>query len=399
LTTCICETEWCSEARASHLFRNSLVTLSNDPYESDIWLNHLEVVDIDDINRVQALKLARVWIGHFHVVDYEVGSDHTTKNVYFIRIDFGSVTKFQDYNTGCNSKSSPPRPSVTQADIYKSRITYQDILSYEDYVILNSVNIDSKRKRKSIEAPVEEDYKTPGKERVPGIRRRRGDIYHHSFIGMADQLIDLIRAVNSHGQNCKGQILFRDTSVVLKRFTLILKCKCSLGKECNDTEWNNGHLSHGHLRWQSVNDMEISPGRSVFTTDVLYAHAVTVTPNSMAHGQQLLDAMFLLSPSRDLLKEIIVKKVDPYLVNMKKQLVDERIATIGNKALIVSMDCGFNHARNAEGATLCIACGLVVVETIVDVVVNAWSKEAVLVKKALDWLIIERGLDVAFCKD
>jgi hypothetical protein len=47
---------------------------------------------------------------------------------------------------------------------------------------------------------------------------------------------------------------------------------------------------------------------------------VTVTPNSMAHGQQLLDAMLLLGPSRNLLKEIIVKVVDPYLINMKQKL-------------------------------------------------------------------------------
>jgi hypothetical protein len=94
----------------------------------------------------------------------------------------------------------------------------EDTMVYEDYMILNAVNIDSKRKRKSIEKAEEQDYKTPGK-RLPGIRRRREKIYHDSFIGMADQLIDLIRSINSHGQNCKGQILFRDTDVVLKRFT------------------------------------------------------------------------------------------------------------------------------------------------------------------------------------
>jgi hypothetical protein len=70
------------------------VLLSKDSIELDFWLNHLEVEDIDDINSIKALKKPLVWIGHFHAVDYEVGCDHSTKNVTFIKIDFEAVTKF-----------------------------------------------------------------------------------------------------------------------------------------------------------------------------------------------------------------------------------------------------------------------------------------------------------------
>jgi hypothetical protein len=47
---------------------------------------------------------------------------------------------------------------------------------YEDYKILNSLNINLKRKRrKSIESSEEDDYKTPGKssDRVPVVGELR----------------------------------------------------------------------------------------------------------------------------------------------------------------------------------------------------------------------------------
>lgn len=263
MTSCICQTGWCSDVRERHLFKNSLVNFTKDPKEVGIWLNHLEVVDAEDIVRIKALQRPRIFIGHFHQVDIQVDSDFLTKNITFKRIDFEAITAFQDFDTGNTSKLFPPRPSVTQNKIRNSNLMDEVTMLFEDYKILNSVNINGIRKRKNnIESAEEDTYKTPGK--IPGLRRRRSDIYHHSFVGMADHLIDLLRAINSHGQNCTGQILFRDRAVRTKRFTLILDIQCSLHKNCTDANFIDGHM-----KWQSVSNIEISPGRSVFTTDVL----------------------------------------------------------------------------------------------------------------------------------
>ena len=48
-----------------------------------------------------------------------------------------------------------------------------------------------------------------------------------------------------------------------------------------------------------------------------------MTPNTMAHSDQLFTSMMLTSPSRNLLKDIIRLVVDPYLIGEKARLVQE----------------------------------------------------------------------------
>jgi hypothetical protein len=187
LTTCICETGWCLGARSSHLFKNSVINLTKDPEKVYVWLNHLEVFEAEVISRIMGLDRPRVWIGHFHLVDFKVRSETRTNNVSFNGIHFDLVALFQDYDTGKNSKKSPPRPSATHEEIRRSFLMDEEIMPYENYNILSAVNIDGTRKRKnSIEKADVDAYKTPGGEsssdRVPGIRRRRAEIYHHIYI-------------------------------------------------------------------------------------------------------------------------------------------------------------------------------------------------------------------------
>jgi hypothetical protein len=394
LTTCICQTKWCQDVRAYHLFKNSLVGLTKDSEEASIWLYHLEVDDAEDLDRIADLDRPRVWVGHFHQIDFQVESETGTDRVSFSGIDFESVTLFQDFETGYNSKNSPPRPSVIHQAIWNSNLMNAEIMSYDNYKMLNSVNINATRKRKSSieKAPEEDSYKTPGKsgsDRVPGLRRRREKIYHESYVGMADHLVNLIRDINSHGQNCLGQILFRDSAVRTKRFTLLLNCQCSLYDKCTDIKFDGGCK-----KWASCSQIVMSPGRKVFTSDVLYAYSLTATPSTKAHAAQLMDGMLLPPPSRDLLNEIIVEIVDPYLVAKRQELVDFQLS-VGKSVMIVSLDTGYNSARNAQGATICIASGGRVLFTLVDVLLNAWLKEAALVRRALDYLINDKKIDVA----
>jgi hypothetical protein len=106
------------------------------------------------VDRIATLNRPRVWIGHFHQIDFQVESETGTDRVFFSGIDFGSVTLFQDFDTGYNSKNSPPRPSVIHQAIRNSNLMNAEIMSYENYKMLNTVNINATRKRKSsIEKP------------------------------------------------------------------------------------------------------------------------------------------------------------------------------------------------------------------------------------------------------
>ena len=108
---------------------------------------------------------------------------------------------------------------------------------------------------------------------------------------MADNMISLMRDMNSHGQLCSGEIYFRRSEVTAKRLSLRVKCSCSREKLCR--KWENGIF-----RWQSTTELRFSESASYPVPDVLYAPGVSMIPNTMAHFDQLLSSMLLTPPSR-----------------------------------------------------------------------------------------------------
>jgi hypothetical protein len=78
-------------------------TSSKDSEEASIWLYHLEVDDAEDMDRIAGLDRPRVWVGHFHQIDFKVESETGTDRVSFSGIDFVAVTLFQDFETGYNN--------------------------------------------------------------------------------------------------------------------------------------------------------------------------------------------------------------------------------------------------------------------------------------------------------
>ena len=120
--------------------------------------------------------------------------------------------------------------------------------------------------------------------------------YYEVFIGMALLLMNLVKVIHSHGRKCKGELIVRRSEITLKRFSLCVRFTCSLS--CHCSEWKDGVN-----RWKSSSEVEISSGKSVPTLDVLYAIAITITPNSMAHSDQLFSARLMPLPRRNILKK------------------------------------------------------------------------------------------------
>ena len=162
-----------------------------------------------------------------------------------------------------------------------------------------------------------------------------------------------------------------------------------MGKECN--LWDSGVL-----RWQSTSKINISPTKSAPIPDVLYTLGVYLTPNTMAHADQLFSAMLLTPPNKNLLKEIIKWIVDPYLVREKERIVGEACRHIRESGIspVLCMDVGHSSARNSQAATLVATSGNVLLFTLTDTKTNAWLKETALVERALDFAIMTEKLYV-----
>ena len=187
----------------------------------------------------------------------------------------------------------------------------------------------------------------------------------------------IVREMIDHGKLCGRKIYFRRNDVTTKRFTMTFKCTCSLEKRCH--KWENGIF-----KWQSCNVIRIWNDKSFPIPDVLYALSICMTPNTMAHADQLLSAMMLNPPSRNLLKDIMKKVVDPYLAKQKHNMISQACDDLRSmsNSTILCMDVGHSSARNSQAATLAAACGNILLFTLTDTHMNAWLKQSSLVARA-----------------
>ena len=62
--------------------------------DGSIWMDQLEIVSPDDIEYKSSLADPRVWIGHFHDVNYTVTANDQDE-ASFDGIDFKSITKYR----------------------------------------------------------------------------------------------------------------------------------------------------------------------------------------------------------------------------------------------------------------------------------------------------------------
>ena len=349
-------------------------------------MNHLEVTSADDIEHVESLVDPRIWVGHFHSVDFIISSNEQLQ-ANFDGIDFKSKTKFRESDTGRSSLTSPPRPAATKHSILQSIFCDCRSISFADYSNQAADVTIRKRKKKNNSESAEDKSRTPMSSIAYG--RPIATPFFEFYIGVAENLINLMKIVNNHGQKCKGGLHFRRSEVTTRRLALSVRCTCSMGTLCKT-------FLLGVFKWQSTPDIPITPTRSVPVPDVLYALAVCMTPITMAHADQLFSAMLLTPPSRNLLKDIINLVVDPYLVNEKARLVTDACREIRDSGLspVLCMDVGHSSARNSQAATLAAASGNVLLFTMTDTKTNAWLKETALVGRALDYAITEEKLDV-----
>ena len=125
-------TSWCTLARSKHLFGTRTVTLSSDSNEKEIWANHLEIIG-DDFTHLLTLLDPRVWVGHFHYQDYIVIGDDEG-NASFKEIDFKSITKYREYDTG---RSSLTR--LLDQQLQKIAFYFLILVTAEDCHFLNFV--------------------------------------------------------------------------------------------------------------------------------------------------------------------------------------------------------------------------------------------------------------------
>jgi hypothetical protein len=88
--------------------------------------------------------------------------------------------------------------------------------------------------------------------------------------------------------------------------------------------------------------------------------------------ENLFRSVMLRPPSRTCLDKWHKHIVCPYFLDEKKKLCDAIFAELRTKAAFaISIDVGFNSARNAQGATIAVFCDGQLIYSAVDVVRNA----------------------------
>ena len=224
----------------------------------------------------------------------------------------GSVlSRRQNLLKGNGSHEAPPRLSATRKEINDSVFYSKKKLTYDNYK-LQSVDVHLKKRKWRVLLPTTSAKSNSSVNSTPStFRRPLANPYWEFFIGMTDNLISLMRNMNSHGKVRSGEIYFRRSEVTTKRLSLRLKCSCSHDKLCRKCD-------NGIFRWQSTTALRFSESASYPVPDVLYALGVNMTPNTMVHSDQLLSSMLLTPPSRMLLKEIIRVVVNPYFLAKKQ---------------------------------------------------------------------------------
>ena len=138
LQPCSCTFKWCSSLRLTHLFGNSTVKIPSDHGETEIWANLLGISNISPTSRVSII--------HFFEVDIMVKSDSNGGSV-FDSIDRVNPTKYQQFDTGNSSLTSPPRPAAAKSDTENSFFFNINVLTYRDYILQASTWSINKKSR------------------------------------------------------------------------------------------------------------------------------------------------------------------------------------------------------------------------------------------------------------
>ena len=98
--------------------------------------------------------------------------------------------------------------------------------------------------------------------------------FSEKFIGSSMKVVTLIKVIHDHGNSCRGTTIIPRNTVLLKRLTLQVSVKCSLGNRCQ--VWENGLF-----KWFSSGQIpEPNTSRRAFVPDVLYALATYLTPTT-----------------------------------------------------------------------------------------------------------------------
>ena len=99
----------------------------------------------------------RIWVGHFHSVDFIISSNEGHE-VSFDGINFKSITKYREHDTGKASLLAPPRPAATKIVVQQSIFYDRESLTFSEYSIQSGDVINRRRRKRSPIEAVENDF-------------------------------------------------------------------------------------------------------------------------------------------------------------------------------------------------------------------------------------------------
>jgi len=236
---------WCESARKKHRLKDSFIRFTDDEARATRWR---ALLGIEGESRVDD----RVWVGHFHDVDFEIEEVSGSQSVGFKSISKG----LSKYGNVKKERRTYPNPSASKSDVENSWFTKSETGLFSDYQLRFGASVLRKRKESSADSS-----NTPrSKGRHGGRRvksgRKLGSItpLRESFICTSTALCDVIKATDEHARKCEGALHFLRRKITLHGLSLSVKLTCSKGNDCTCfvSDWLGGKKSWNSSRTISI---------------------------------------------------------------------------------------------------------------------------------------------------
>jgi hypothetical protein len=295
--------DWCSELRKKLIIGDNFVRFPPDRNpEYKKWCEDLKV-PLDEMH-----SNMHVCLHHFFIEDYEPFEDNGELKFVLQRT---GPTRCKTLGRFSDDKQAPPRPIAP-----KNQFSLNDFFflnskcqtkTLEYFRVIFPPSRSDKTRNRKMNSPIPTASKKQ-KFMSPGPKIGYAQPFYEGFIGTADKIVELIKAVDDHRSNCLGKLIIRRRFVKTKGLCAIVNCKCSLKNNCKRF-WQDG------FDWKSASEMKIlglnGKTKTCFVPDVKQALANATTAPLPTHIDQVLRTLGLFPRNMSYISDIERSHIRP----------------------------------------------------------------------------------------
>jgi len=387
--------------------REKVVRMPNHDSEFFEWATALNISEMEILKD----KNKRIWLGHFHTKDIMKNADGSLVLVKKHKDQQGHKYSRHDIKNEMMPVPSCPKHIIDQNNLEfynfivdeqihsstrskrtRNSTTPHYSLEFFDNNYLSNLHKQSKFYQEEIVPRPDILFITP----APVTRNKPlKETPYESYIGTADLLQELEKAIHIHARTCTGNLRYTSRDYCTQKgLALFTRRRCELESKC--LCWGPGG---GMFEWASSHINSIG-GDSFYTCNINQVASQAMSPVSKSGVEDFLRGMCLRPQGRMKFDYILKKIVWPYIEEKKEQIEKRKFAEMFDddgvpKPVEISSDVGHNHARGSQGAVG----GVTYQDNLVTVYTDTTSpparKEAAILRNLCDDIIRVKKVDVA----